>query len=524
MKMVLNSEMNELDKKTVEEYEIPGIILMENAALAVVEELNKFQFKKVVVVCGRGNNGGDGFVIARHLFNMGKDVEVFIVGRAKNLAENAELNYKILKNLKVKITEIENEGFLKYLESGLQQSDITVDALFGTGIHNNLRELAIKIIEKMNKLSETIISVDIPSGVCGDNGKILGDAVRADITVALGLPKCGNIMFPGSEYNGELIIKEIGIPKRLIEEQELKMHVIETHLDNLRIPLRTRNSHKGTYGKAGVIAGSTGMSGAAILTCKGALRSGVGLLKLYVPESLNTVIKTTVPEVITIPLNEVRKGVIGLTHIPTIIEQTEKLNVVAIGPGCGNTAELSETIRRMIESVEIPMVIDADGLNALSKNVAWLGQKKGEVILTPHIGEMAQLINKPIEEIIDNPIETARDFALEWKVYVVLKSSRTVVATPEGEVYVNLNGNPGMATAGSGDVLTGIITGLIAQGLDVLSAAVTGVYLHGMAGDIMAEKKGEYGLIAGDIVEGLTYSLNRVKELKYDNQKKGRGI
>lgn len=512
MYIVTNQQMKAVDQMAINDYKIPGIVLMENAGLAVVEEINK-QFEarsKAVIVCGGGNNGGDGFVIGRHLLNRGFELALFVIGSPERIQGDARINYEIMAKLHSGIQIIEDEAGIKQLESALKDSDFVVDAIFGTGLKSEIHGVAESVICVMNQWGQYIFAVDIPSGISGDDGNVMGEAVEADKTVTFDMPKCGNLLFPGADYNGDLIIKPIGIPYEVHEKLDFKYHTIDFDLALEGIPLRARNSHKGSYGKAKVIAGSTGMAGAAILTCKAALRSGLGLLRLYIPESLNHIVKTSVPEVITVPLQEMRKGVIGITHITSVIEDAADSNVFIIGPGCGVTSELSEIVKRSLQTVECPMVLDADALNVLAKDLSVLQERKAPVILTPHLGEMARLSGKTIEEIEHHPIFTAVEFAKEHGVYMVLKSARTVVATPEGKVYVNLNGNSGMATAGSGDVLTGIITGLLAQGIEPLKAALTGVYIHGRTGDAVAEEKGEHGLLAGDLVEKLPYVIKEM--------------
>ena len=512
MNIVTNQQMRAIDQMAINDYKIPGIVLMENAGMAVVEEIHKdFDSQnEAVIVCGGGNNGGDGFVIARHLINRGFKVNLFVIGDPTRIQGDARINYEIMTKLKVDLRILKTEEDVTMLESALHLSDFAVDAIFGTGLKSEVHGVGESIICLMNQLSKFIYSVDIPSGINGDDGNVMGEAVYAHKTISFDSPKCGNIMFPGADYNGELVIKPIGIPREIHEKMNLNYHLIDAELVSDGIPRRARNSHKGTYGKAKVIAGSTGMAGAAILTCKSALRSGLGLLRLYIPESLNHIVKTSVPEVVTIPLQEMRKGVIGITHIAGIIEDAAGSNVFTIGPGCGATSELSEIVKRTIQSIEIPIVLDADALNVLAKDLSVLKNKMSPIVLTPHMGEMSRLTGKTIEEIEDHPIYTAVEFAKEHGVFVVLKSARTVVATPEGHVYVNLNGNSGMATAGSGDVLTGIITGLIAQGIDPFKAAVTGVYIHGMTGDVVADEKGEHGLLAGDLIEKLPYVIKEM--------------
>lgn len=516
MKVALNEEMRMIDKTAIEKYGIPGIVLMENAGISVVNEIiNDFSLNsKFTIVCGRGNNGGDGFVVARHLHNKGYKIKVFILGKKDGIRGDALINYNIIKNLGIDITEIVYDDDLIKLKENLIDYHIVVDALFGTGLNKEVCGIPERVINIMNKYSRHIISVDIPSGIGGNDGNVFKVAVRADKTVTFGLPKCGNLIYPGAEYNGELVIRDIGIPNDAIKNMELKHNLIDLDLIKDNLPSRKKDTHKGSYGRANVIAGSAGMTGAAILTCKSALRTGLGLLRLYIGESLNHIVKAGAPEAITVPLQEMRKGVIGINHIERIIENTKETDVLAIGPGCGNTAELSEITKHVLADVEVPIVLDADGLNVLSKNIEWLRDKKSKIVITPHLGEMSRLTGIPIEEIKNNLIRVTKEFSEKWEVIVVLKGASTIVSSPEGETFINTNGNPGMATAGSGDVLTGIITGLIGLGLNPLNAAVTAVFLHGLTGDKVAFEKGEYGLLAGDLVETLPYTIKDIVENK----------
>jgi len=514
MKVALNDEMKKIDKAAIEKYGIPGVILMERAGMSVFNEIIKeFDLSsKLTIVCGRGNNGGDGFVIARYLYDRGYKVKVFILGEKEGIKGDALINYNIIRNLGLDIKEIIYDNDIISLKENIINYPIVVDALFGTGLNKDVAGIPEKVINIINKYSKYTISVDIPSGIGGNDGKVHKVAVKANKTIAFGLPKCGNLIYPGADYNGELLIADIGIPKEIIKNAKLNHNLIDLELIKDNLPSRRKDTHKGSYGKANVVAGSLGMTGAAILTCKSALRTGLGLIKLYIGESLNCIVKSGVPEAITVPLQEMRKGVIGINHIERIIDDTKEANVFTIGPGCGNTAELSEIIKRVLNDVEIPMVIDADGLNVLAQNTEWLNEKRSQIVITPHLGEMERLTGISIDYIKNNLIEVAKDFSQEWQVIVVLKCARTIVASPKGEIFININGNPGMATAGSGDVLTGILTSLIAQGLEPLKAAITAVYIHGLTGDKAASEKGEYGLLAGDLVEYLPYTIKEIVE------------
>lgn len=512
MKLATNEQMAQVVKIAVREFGIPGIVLMENAGFAMLHEIVKDfpPSSRIVILCGNGNNGGDGFVLARHLHQRGYGLHIFHVGYPEHLIGDSEINYKIVSKLKIPMSQIHNEKELQELFIELGRCNLVVDCLIGTGLFASANGVDAKIIQAVNEATCKVYSVDIPSGVGGNDGRIGSCAIRADKTITFSLPKVGNLLFPGAEYNGELVIRDIGIPQEVINEVPMTYEVITQKMVVDMIPKRDRTSHKGYYGKARMIAGSMSMAGAAILTTKAALRSGLGMARLYVPDSINHIMKTAVPELITIPFQELRKGVIGINHIDTILKDAPDSDVFAIGPGCGISFELEEIVKNIIEKVSSPIILDADALNVLAKDVNVLKLKQSPIIITPHMGEMSRLTGKPLEEIIENPVFTARNFAVEWQIYVVLKSARTVVATPEGNVYVNINGNSGMSTAGTGDVLTGIITGMVGQGLTPLQAAIVGVFVHGMTGDRVAERLGEHGLLAGDLVESLPYTLKEL--------------
>lgn len=507
MKVALSDEMKKIDIDTIEEYGIPGVVLMENAGRRVVDVIVGEGFSSGLMVCGTGSNGGDGFVVARYLSNYGINVKIFVVGDRKNISGDSLVNLNICKKLGIEVKDLVYDyDFVKFQDE-FNKYDFIVDGIFGTGLNKDVEGIHKRVIHTINNSGKYVYSIDIPSGIGGNDGKIYGDAIIADKTIALQLPKCGNLVYPGAGYNGDLIIRDIGIPKQIIDKHKLTHNLINYDLVKGNFRRRNRNTHKGSYGKVNVIAGSTGMTGAALLTCQSILRTGAGLLKLFIGESLNPIVKISIPEAITVPLQEMRKGVVGIKHIPKIIEQSKDIDALAIGPGCGISSELAEVLRQLIESVECPIIIDADGLNVLAKNLSWLEKKKGDIILTPHPGEMSRLSGHEIDHINENTIEIAKEFSMKWDVITILKGASTVVSMPDGEVYINTNGNPGMATGGSGDVLTGIVTGLIAQGLNAKDASITGVYLHGYTGDKVVEDVGEYGLLAGDLVDALPYVI-----------------
>ncbi|QZY55764.1 NAD(P)H-hydrate dehydratase [Crassaminicella profunda] len=514
MKIVNSEQIKQLDHMAMEEFFIPGIILMENAGVAVAHEIlksvKKKENKEVIIVCGLGNNGGDGFVAARHLFNKGIPVKVFIIGNPSDISGDAKINYDIIHKLEIDIQILVGVNNLKKFSEIIKTCSIIVDGIFGTGLKREIDGLIGEIIHTINESEKEVISIDIPSGISANNGAVYGTAVKADKTVVLALPKIGNLNYPGADYVGELILKDIGIPQKAIEKMQLNTNFITMDMVREIMPVRNRDTHKGSYGKAYIVAGSTGMTGAAILSCEAALKSGVGIIKMPVPQSLNTIMETRLTEVITVPLPEFKKGVVGIRDIEKILKTMEESNVMAIGPGSGRSRELEELLRNILEHTNKPMILDADALNSLANRKEFLNLIKCPTIMTPHVGEMARLTDLEIDYINNNRIAVATEFAKKWNVVVVLKGARTIVAGPKEEIFINTTGNPGMATAGSGDVLTGIVTGLVAQGIEPLKAAVAGVYIHGKAGDIAAEKFGEYGLVASDILKEIPFAIKEV--------------
>jgi len=517
IRLLSNEQIRKIDQHAIEDYGIAGLILMENAGLAIVDEVKKrFEPKSnVLVVSGRGNNGGDGFVICRHLHNAGYAVQLVTLGDELRIKGDSLINFQIVKKMGISKYNYTEPNKLEGFKDVIGRADVVIDALLGTGLESDVSPLYEEVISLINGYSKFTLSIDLPSGVCGDDGLIKKTAVMANVTVCFHSPKCGNILYPGAENNGELIIKDIGIPKAANALIDYTYQIITEEDVIERMPYRHRQMHKGSFGKAGVIAGSLGLAGAAILTSKAALRSGLGLLKLFIPESINILIKTAIPESITIPLQEMRKGVIGINQIAGIIEAASKCEVLAVGPGCGETPELGETVKRLLSDLTIPIILDADALNVMAKDLTILRHKQGPVIVTPHIGEMSRLTRLSVEHILAHPIFTARDFAKEWGVITVLKGARTVIALPTGEIYINITGNSGMATAGSGDVLTGIIAGFIAQGLKPEDAAIVGVFVHGYSGDVVASRIGEHGLLAGDLIEQLPFTLKNFYAKRY---------
>ncbi len=504
VKVVKADEMREIDRRAIEEFGIAGIVLMENAGIRTVEVIEEIldgvEGKTIVVVAGKGNNGGDGLVIARHLINGGAQVYTFVMGPKEDLTPDSLTNYQILSKMTTNISSLYLDEDLDKLMLALLSADIVVDSIYGIGFKGKLGDFESKVITMINWAKAPVVAVDIPSGVEADTGKVHGLAVKSLYTVTFGLPKIGLLIEPGRNYVGTLSVADISIPKHLLIDNKLKLNIITSNMITPWLKPRTAESHKGTYGHVLVVGGSIGMTGAVVMSANAALRTGAGLVTAAIPESLLPVVQTNLIEVMTSPLAETGQATIALEAKPALENLLGIVSVCAVGPGMARYPEALALVDYIIECSGVPIVIDADGLNALEKNISILENRQVPIVLTPHPGEMAKLTGKTIEQVQADRLNIALEFAQKWGVTVVLKGNNTVIASAAGEAFININGNPGMATAGSGDVLCGIIAALIAQGLNPVEAAVAGVYIHGAAGDKVAAIKGEHGMIAGDLI------------------------
>jgi len=516
MKLVTAKQMASIDRRAIEQYGIPGIQLMERAGTSVFTTISKMwdqmAAKKVALFCGKGNNGGDGLVVARLLAEHGASVLVLLLGKKDDSKGDARTNLNRALELNIPVREILKEADLAGAEKAAQDADLLIDAIFGTGLKGAVRGLAAEVVEIINCCAKPVIAVDIPSGLNADGGEIPGPCVQADTTVTFGLPKIGQVFYPGKTKCGRLLVADIGYPSEVIEKEGCEIDLVTSEEVAQLVPRRAPDAHKGSCGRIAVIAGSVGMTGAAALASMAALRIGAGLVTLGLPASLNDILEVKLTEVMTKPLPEVRKRrCIALRAIGEIRRMLSGSNCLAIGPGLGTHHETTEMVRRVVaRETTVPTVVDADALNALAKDVSPLQETKAQIVITPHAGELSRLTGKPIPEITASPLKAAQCFAQEFKVVVVLKGAPTVIATPEAELYVNSTGNAGMATAGSGDVLTGTIAGLIGQRLTPAEAAVCGVFIHGKAGDLARQLKGEMGLVAGDILQLLPDAIQNV--------------
>ncbi|MDD4171664.1 MAG: NAD(P)H-hydrate dehydratase [Syntrophomonas sp.] len=515
MKLIKAEQMKEIDRRATEEYLIPSLLLMENAGLRVLDTirdlLGETRNSKLVILAGKGNNGGDGLVIGRHLINDGAAVDIFLLGEIENLTADAGVNYNILKKMGGRLLPLKNDEDIKVFTNSLLSADLIIDALYGIGFRGSMDDFESRVVQILNLAKVPVVAVDIPSGVEADTGKVNGTAVRADYTVTLAAPKLGQILAPAQEYVGNLIVADISIPRLLMEDPQYKLNLIDEAMVRKFIKPRAAESHKGTYGHVLVAGGSAGMTGAVILTSCAALRSGAGLVTAALPESLVPILDASVMEVMSRPLPETSAACISLEALPALENLLGTISVCAIGPGMSRYREANAILRFVLENSGVPILIDADGINALEGDAAILKDRQIPIVITPHPRELSRLTGLTVEDIQHNRLEIACQYATSWGVTVVLKGHNTVIACPSGEVFINSSGNPGMATAGSGDVLSGIIVGLIAQGLTPKNAAIAGVYLHGCSGDKAAAIKGQRGLMAGDLIKYLPYILRELE-------------
>ncbi len=518
MKVVTAAQMRQIDSDTIEGIGIPGIVLMETAGTEIVRAIRRHypSAQHIGIFVGKGNNGGDGLVIARQLAHDGHDVSIFLVSSSESFAGEARINLDIATELGLHIEEILTEDRLKESELRFTSCDLLVDAIFGTGLHSVVRQPIAGIINTINDLPIPVLSVDLPSGLDADTGCPLGTCINADTTITIGLPKRGLLVHPGAEFAGDLEIIDIGFPQQVIDNQEINANLTTEALAVEWIPVRHPASHKGNVGRVLVVAGSLGMTGAATLTSEAALRAGAGLVTLAIPKSLNSIMEVKLSEVMTLPLPETEFGSLNVSAVTPILDYAEKTaSVLVIGPGLSQHPETVAFVHQLITEIQqqklrTRMVIDADGLNALAHEKESISKLGSETVLTPHPGEMSRLTDNTIQTLESNRIGAAEEFVKAYNLTLVFKGAPTITAYPNGDIWINSTGNPGMATAGMGDVLTGVIAGLMAQNLTTEIASTLGVYLHGFAGDIAAEKIGTHGLIAGDVLRSIPQAIAKL--------------
>jgi ADP-dependent NAD(P)H-hydrate dehydratase / NAD(P)H-hydrate epimerase len=525
MRLVTSAQMAAIDRRSIEEHGIPGYTLMQRAGQAVVDELvarsGSVAGDLVAVLCGRGNNGGDGFVIARLLRELKADVRCYLIAEKPDaVAGSAKEAMDAWQQAGGETTNLVNEESIRAIAASWSDADYIIDGLLGTGLVGDVRGVVKAVIEAVSMQRVPVIAIDIPSGIDGDTGAVLGAAIQASLTVTFGLPKVGHAFHPGKRYCGTLVVADIGFPSDAVEAEAGRLFL--TGSDDARgwVPHRVADAHKGSQGTVFLIAGSVGMTGAAALSSEAALRVGCGLSYLACPESLNDVLEGMVREVVTKPMPEVgKRRCFALRGLGQMLREAENMDVIAIGPGIGRHRETAELVRRFVQQSGHPMVIDADGLFALSPesrpanlSAEEFGFDGRDVVLTPHYGEMSRLIGVDIAQIKANPLAYARAARDTYRATVLLKGDPTVVCGPSGEEWVNTSGNSGMASGGMGDVLTGTIAGLIAQGLGAEKAARLGAYVHGLAGDLARDELGLHGMIAGDVLARLPTAMKKLSD------------
>jgi ADP-dependent NAD(P)H-hydrate dehydratase / NAD(P)H-hydrate epimerase len=522
MKILSALQMGEVDKLTTERYHIPSILLMENAGRSVADQIEKscpgLNQRSITVLCGRGNNGGDGFVAARYLALRGANPLILLFSDPVQLKGDALSNWEMVKAMGLQIQVLSKPLETKSYLRKTAAPDIIVDALFGTGLSKPLGLDFRPVVEWINKSRSFVAAVDIPSGLMADSGEVIGPCVKAHLTVTFSALKLAHVVPPARDFAGKVVLAAIGSPAALFENPGYRMHLVDPEQVRRAVPRRARESHKGSFGHVYVVAGSRGKSGAALMTGLAALRSGAGLVTLWLPRSLQKSVVGKFPELMTEALPETEEGTSDRAGAEKLIALLAEMDALVLGPGLTIQPSTRRLVWELVRRSPVPVVLDADGINSFVPPAEPLKNEAGQpIIITPHPGEMARLIGKKIVDVQKNRLEIAREFAKSRRCYVVLKGFQTVIATPEGELYINNTGNPGMATGGTGDILAGMM-GRFAAGwklakeddaslADFISAAV---HLHGLAGDLAAEQEGMESLIATDLLKYLPGAFKKV--------------
>lgn len=513
MKIALVEEMRRIDKMAEETYGIDELLLMENAGRAAADALTGLlgdvQGRAVCVLAGSGNNGGDAYAAARHLLSRGAKVAVYSVGNAEHLQPAAKKNLEICKKLGIPIRSLKEDRDWEKLRIYLRLAEGVLDGILGTGVKGPLRETEDRLIRMVNDEARHVVAIDVPSGVDADTGTIHGAAILAETTATFGLPKAGLFFCPGAACAGKIVVDSISLPQPLVEDKGILQEYLDDVSAHALLPSRPADAHKGVCGRVLAVAGSRGMTGAAVMAATAVLKAGAGIVTLAAAEGVADILASKLTEVMTSPLPELRSGVLGETAMDALAALLPKYDTVLIGPGLGRAPETGVLVRRFAARVQTPLILDADGLYAFCGHTEELAKLGNPLIMTPHLGEMAELLGVKAEQVRENLVAHARKAAADWRAILVVKSECTIVAFPDGRVFFTSKGNPSMATAGAGDVLAGAVAGLTKEA-GPEAAALLGVYLHGFAGDLAAEEKAE-GLVAGDILERLPEARRRLK-------------
>ncbi|MFC1574075.1 NAD(P)H-hydrate dehydratase [Candidatus Latescibacterota bacterium] len=517
MKLLTAKQMSDIDRLTIERG-TPGIDLMRNAGKAVfdliVEKILVSPEDRIVVLAEKGNNGGDGHRIAELLAKNGCAVELFLTGKKTDVRGDARTCMQDAETAGLPVKEILENCGLETVRRSIESADVIVDALFGTGLKGDIRGLPAFLINVINNSDATVVAVDVPSGVNASTGEVSKETIRADYTVTFGFFKVGHVFGPGKQFCGDISIADIGFNPEVTEASESFGCILSGSEAAELVPKRPYNAHKGTAGRVFVLTGSVGMTGASVLSSMAALRIGAGLVTAGCPASLNDILEVKLTEAMTLPLPEVRKKrCLSLRALGMVRKAAGKADIVAVGPGLGVYHETAELVRRFLGGYSERVVLDADGLNAFKGRADVLAESECEMVLTPHPGELAGIMDMTISDIVENPVKAAKEAAEATGKIVLLKGSPSVMVGPDGAVWINPTGNEGMATAGMGDVLTGVIAGLAAQGLTLFDAALLGAYIHGRAGDLAADIEGIHGLTAGDVLDLLPQAIIELKEM-----------
>ena len=506
MEVLTAEQISLADKKAIEELKIPSIVLMENAARSVFDVFKHLNINKnkIAVVVGKGNNGGDGLTLTRYLMDYGYNVNLYMLSKVDSLQGDPLINYNILTKYPTITIELD-EHTLK--EVDFTNYDIIFDAIFGTGLNKPIEGFYKEVVQKINMCDATIISIDIPSGLSGSSNNIIGEHIKADYTVTFVRPKIPHVMYPARKYCGKIYVTDISIPDFIV--QEIKSRVAVITLENLpRLKIREIDSHKGHFGYAVIIGGSIGKTGAPIMSSLAASRIGAGLTTCVIPEKLNNIVETNIIEPMSFPVGD--DYYFKEEDAMTVLNFIEHRSVIAIGPGIGRNKDTTAFIKKILYYKKIPLVIDAEGLHAIDQEVLKSGILSNRTILTPHIGEFANLINKSKEEVLTNRLTLAEDFACRYQLILVLKSADTIIATPYGKIFINIEGSPALSKGGSGDCLTGLITGLISQGYSLEDASILACYIMGKTAKILANKQNENTILTRDIINNLWIALNEI--------------
>jgi len=508
MKVSRVAEMKNLDRRATDDFGITQEMLMENAGeAAYFVILREFgvKGKKFVIFCGVGNNGGDGFVVARKIHSTGGDVRVFFLGERDKLEGATKKNLEVISKIPIEVYDVKS---IEQTKEAIFDCDAIVDAIFGTGLTREVAGIHKDAIQLINKSRKKVFSIDIPSGVNGDTGQVMGSAVGSDYTITYGLPKIGNVLYPGFDLCGKLYVSHISFPPCLYNTDSIKVQIN----DPVELPQRDRDTHKGSYGRALFIAGSSNYLGAPYFSALSFLKTGGGLSYLATPKSISPFLASKGSEIVFIPQRETSSGSLARESLEELVEFSKRVNMVVMGPGLSLNEETQELVKELARKIETPLLIDGDGITAVAGEIKLIRERKAETILTPHSGEMSRLTKMEVDEVNKDKINVLQKTASELNAIIVLKGAHSLIGYPDETVYINTSGNPGMATAGSGDALTGAITAMYGLGLPLRDAVRMGVFMHGLSGDLAAKEKGEDGITAQDILDYLPNAVRYYRE------------